>query len=179
MSLEIEKKYRLSPELANELRSRLGNVEARYIDKRFETNTIYGGGSLDLQGAILRIRVFGDKAALTFKRRVANDSDVKHQVEYESEFSDPPALAKILASLGYIPRLIYEKRRETWLFGGTEIVIDELPFGWFMEVEGDLDDIRIAEGRLGLEQLETVHETYPQLTFRLGSVANGIYEARF
>ena len=46
------------------------------------------------------------------------------------------ALEFILEALGYYPALVYEKRRETWRLGETEIVVDELPFGLFMEIEG-------------------------------------------
>ena len=49
---------------------------------------------------------------------------------------NPEAMESILDALGFMPAMIYEKRRETWRLGATEVVIDELPFGLFMEIEG-------------------------------------------
>jgi adenylate cyclase class 2 len=116
---------------------------------------------------------------LTFKKRIENASDVKEQTEHESEFADADAVAEILAELGFKPRIIYEKRRETWLFRTVEIVMDELPFGLFMEIEGSITSIKEAEMILGLEELETEQETYPRLAARLGIEKDGVLESRF
>ncbi len=68
--------------------------------------------------------------------------------------------------MGFMPALVYEKRRETWTLGKTEIVIDELPFGLFMEIEGDESGIREVEASSPSEALESLREaTYPQLTY--------------
>jgi hypothetical protein len=61
----------------------------------------------------------------------------------------------------------------------VEVVLDELPFGSFMEIEGPLTAIAEAEMLLGIEDLEVEHETYPRITARLGKLNNGIIEARF
>jgi len=179
MALEIEKKYRLSEDRVGEIRSRLKNAGAGHVGKVFEENTILGGGTLDQQPAILRIRTTDDKAILTFKRRLEDVSEIKRQIEIESEFSDPAALTEILKLLGFVPRLVYEKRRETWKLNDVEVVLDELPFGLFMEIEGEPQAIREAEDLLGIRDLETAHETYPQLTAQFGRNINGVMEARF
>jgi adenylate cyclase class 2 len=179
MAVEIEKKYRLPADRADILRLTLKDSGAEYAGKAFEENIIYGGESLDRQTAILRIRTIEDKAILTFKRRIENISDIKRQIEHESEFTNPTALMEILNLLGFVPKLIYEKRRETWSTYDTEIVIDELPFGLFMEIEGEETAIRETEVQLGINDLEAVMETYPQLTVRFGKNVDGIIEARF
>ena len=179
MAIEVEKKYRLQIDRVDGIRSEIQKIGANNAGKVFEANTIYGGGALDQQGAILRIRRINDKAILTFKRRIENVSDVKRQIEFESEFTNPAALKEILKLLGFVPTLVYEKHRETWNLNNVEIVLDELPFGLFMEIEGDLEEIRETEILLGIKDLETVHETYPQLTVQFGRNVNGIIEARF
>ena len=85
----------------------------------------------------------------------------------------------IITELGLKPVLVYEKYRDTWKFRSVEIVLDELPFGEYMEVEGSITAIKEAEILLGLEDLETEHETYPRLTARLGKRSGGVVEARF
>ena len=179
MSVEIEKKYRLTPDQAQYVEDELSAVAASFVGEDFEENTIYGGGILDEQLAILRIRRTGSKNTMTYKRRVQNISDAKHQIEHESEVSDPESVAAMFSELKFSPRIIYEKRRKTWTFKNTEIVIDELPFGLYMEIEGSITGIKEVEMILGIEDLEVENETYPRLTARLGIKKNGIVEARF
>lgn len=179
MSVEVEKKYRLTDAQVGHLEDELAAVAADFIGEEFEENTIYGGGVLDETRAILRIRTMGDRAVLTYKRRIENNSDIKHQVEHESEFSNVDELREIVLSLGFKPRLIYEKRRKSWRMREVEIVLDELPFGKFMEIEGPLTAIREAEMILGAEDLIVEHETYPRLTARLGIKTGEVIEARF
>jgi len=116
---------------------------------------------------------------LTFKRRIENQSDVKRQIEYETEISDADATDMLIRELGLQPKLVYEKRRKTWRLRKTEIVLDELPFGLFMEIEGSITAIKEAEMLLGIEDLETEHETYPRLTAQLGNRVGTVVEARF
>lgn len=179
MSLEIEKKYRLSEERRNAVIISLKEMGAAFVREDLEENTIYGGGALERNGGIVRIRKTADRSLLTFKRRLENQSDAKQQIEYETEISDADATSHIIAELELVPKLVYEKRRKTWRLCSVEIVLDELPFGLFMEIEGPITAIKEAERLLGIEDLETEHETYPSLTARMGKRAGDKIEARF
>ncbi|MFN6963101.1 MAG: class IV adenylate cyclase [Pyrinomonadaceae bacterium] len=180
MGIEIEKKYRIDAALAERVRHSLREAGAERQGEVFEENTIYRGGVLDAIGGVFRIRrIDGGRGIFTFKRRIEHASDAKTQVEHETEVADPDELAAILAEAAFEPRLVYEKRRETWSFRKVEIVIDELPFGMFMEIEGSLTGIREAELLLDLDDLEVEHETYPRLTLKLGERRENIVEARF
>jgi len=179
MSIEIENKYRLSPEQAQYVEDELAAVAANFVGEDFEENTIYGGGILDEQLAILRIRRTEKKATMTYKRRIQNDSDTKHQIEHESEISDPDSVAAMFSELGFSRRIVYEKRRKTWKLRNIEIVLDELPFGRYMEIEGSITEIKEAEMILGIEDFEVEQETYPRLTVRLGTKNDGVVETRF
>ena len=75
--------------------------------------------------------------------------------------------------------VVYEKRRETWQLGEAEIVLDELPFGWFMEIEADVDEIRRLESELALTDLAAETETYPRLAVQHGTKSGDLIEARF
>ncbi|CAN5432523.1 hypothetical protein BH18ACI3_BH18ACI3_20960 [soil metagenome] len=177
--LEIEKKYRLSEESRAATIVSLGEIGAVFLGEDSEENIIYGGDALGQGGAIVRIRKTQDRAVLTFKRRVEGQADVKQQLEYETEVSDAEAVAKILTELGLTPNLVYEKRRRTWRFREVEVVVDELPFGLYMEIEGSITGIKEAEMLLGIQDLDTEHGTYPQLTARLGKRKGEMFEARF
>jgi adenylate cyclase, class 2 len=179
MAIEIEKKYRLTDAQQEYVLSELAAAGAQFVGDDFEENIIYGGHILDEQAAILRIRRTRDRTILTYKRRIANDLPVKQQIEHESEFTDGAGLADILNSLGFEPRLVYEKRRKTWKFGTVEIVLDQLPFGQFMEIEGSITGIKEAEIVLGIEGFEVENETYPRLTARLGIQCGNVIESRF
>ena len=179
MSIEIEKKYRLTKKQREEVLSRLPAIGARRVREEFEENTLYAGETLDLERSVLRLRRVGKQGILTFKERFPSRSDIKHQREDETRVDDPEAMASILDAMGFMPALVYEKRRETWTLGKTEIVIDELPFGMFMEIEGDESGIREVEAKLAMKRLKSEEATYPQLTRKHGVEAGGVIEARF
>ncbi len=179
MSIEIEKKYRLSEEQRKFVSDALDEFGAEYEGEDFEENILYRGGALDEKNAVLRIRKIGDTAILTYKQRIQNESDIKHQIEHETPVENPHELEKIIENLGFRKKLIYEKRRKTWRFRQVEIVLDELPFGLFMEIEGSITAIKEAEMLLDIENFEVEHKTYPRLTAESG-IANGdLIEARF
>jgi adenylate cyclase class 2 len=179
MPIEIEKKYRLAKKRRPAIEKRLRELGVSPRPVEFEENTLYRGGRLQLGNCALRLRRVGARAILTFKRRPPSKSAIKHQQEDETEVANADAAHAILTALGFRPALVYEKRRTRWQLGKAEIVIDELPFGLFMEIEAKEKEIARVEALLGIEDLPAVMETYPMLTARLGKERKGIVEARF
>lgn len=179
MAIEIEKKYRITPELRDEIVEMLDEFGAEFEGEDAEENTIFGNDDLIERKAVVRIRRTQGKSILTFKQRVAGTSDAKQQTEFESAVADPDAVTKIIEAIGLRRAIVYEKRRKTYKFRNVEIVLDELPFGLFMEIEGSISAIAEAEMLLGIEDLEVVHETYPWMTMRLGTKNGDVIEARF
>ena len=179
MSIEIEKKYRLSKAQRTAVLQRLPALGAKRKGKEFEVNTLYAGAGLEVGRAILRLRRIGKRGILTYKERFPSRSGIKRQREDETAVANPDAVELILDALGFTPALVYEKRRETWTMGKTEIVIDELPFGLFMEIEGSEQGIRELECKLAIKRLRTEMATYPQLTLKHGRDLGGVIEARF
>lgn len=179
MPIEIEKKYRLTKKQKEEVLLRLPKIGASRTGEDFEVNILYTGETLDLERSVLRLRRIGSRAILTYKERFPTLSEIKHQREDETAVSDPDALEAILDALGFTPALVYEKRRETWRLGKAEIVIDELPFGLFMEIEGSEDQITKVERDLSIKGLRAETATYPQLTWKHGTNTGGVVEARF
>lgn len=110
---------------------------------------------------LLRLRQ-DTRARLTFKGPAAADvhSEAKVREEIELEVADFDGMATILTRLGFAPVQVYEKYRETYHLGDVEIVVDELPFGNFVELEGTEQAIKAAAQRIGFDWERRVLANY-------------------
>ncbi len=181
MAIEIEKKYRLDKKLLVEMAAKLRELNAVFTADVFEENYLHRGGLLDERNAVLRVRKTGDKTLLTYKEKVGTspDGDFKHKIEFETVVADVAATEHIIEKLGYRLSVVYEKHRKSWHLGNVEVVLDELPFGYYMEIEGAIEDIIEAEKLLGADRLEPELRGYPRLTAKYGKQINGVMESRF
>lgn len=179
MKIETEKKYRLSVKRLGEITDRLHELEAEFRKEVFEVNYQHRGGDMDERGATLRLRKIGDFTVLTYKEKIKTADGSKQRVEYETSVADVNAMEKIIERLGYRLTAVYEKRRKYWHLGNTEVVLDELPFGHFMEIEGTIEDIAKVEGLLGLKEIEREPRGYPRLTIKYGNTIDGVAIAKF
>ncbi|HEX8264166.1 MAG TPA: class IV adenylate cyclase [Pyrinomonadaceae bacterium] len=179
MAIEIEKKYRLTAGERETVLRRLAEIGAHFEGEDFEENTLFSGGFLNYKSAALRVRKTEKKIILTYKQRQPSESAIKRQIEYETEIGNAETIAEIFTNLGYRPALVYEKRRQTWQLKNVEVVLDELPFGLFMEIEGGQNEILEAEKLLEIENLPPVMDTYPLLTAQHGKKRGEMIEARF
>jgi adenylate cyclase, class 2 len=179
MSIETEKKYRLTKEQYEEVLQSLKELNGEFIREEFEVNLLYGGGILEDEKALLRVRKIGDKTILTYKKQIHNDLAIKQHIEHETEVANFEAIENIIKALGFQLGMVYEKRRQTWHLQNVEICLDELPFGLFMEIEGKISEIGLIEMLLELEDFEVENDTYPKLTFYRGTEKDGVIEARF
>ena len=179
MPIEIEKKYRLTSKQREEVLLRLPKIGANREGEDFEVNTLYTGATLDVSRSLLRLRRIGDRGVLTYKQSLPPRLDMKHRREEETRVDDSDAMELILEALGFTPALVYEKRRETWRLAQVEIVIDELPFGLFMEIEGSENDIREVESKLAIRRLKAETLSYPRLVLKHGADHGGVIESRF
>lgn len=152
---ETEAKYRCDDPAT--LRRRLAELAARPISWVAERNEMYDTPDARLRaaGCGLRLRVatpldsVGEaKVTLTFKgprQAVFAAQAVKRREEIELTVSSADAARGILANLGFAPRLLYEKRRESWSLRGCTVTLDELPrCGWFVEIEVEADETQPA-----------------------------------
>ena len=179
MAIEIEKKFRLDLKQFAKIAKRLEQLGAIFEGETFEENYLHRGGVLDSRYAVLRLRKTDDKTTLTYKESLKINGDVKHKIEHETQVSDVDATEEIIRSLGYRLSIVYEKRRRTWHLGHVEIVLDELPFGLYMEIEGTPRNIAWAEKRLGIKNLVAEIRGYPRLTIKYGRMKKSVMEARF
>lgn len=93
----------------------------------------------------LRIRVYGNKAEITYKDYLPRDSKIKtHCTEFETTVASYDQLTKILGALNFKKLIDVIKYRRSWDFKDTEISIDIVKdLGEFIEIEytGKLDNI--------------------------------------
>jgi adenylate cyclase class 2 len=161
--LEIEVKFYLAD--AGIIRNRIMELGARRIGRAFETNIRFedANQSLIRQKSILRLRKDA-KTRLTFKSKPClDDKEFKILKELEVEVSDFDTMKHILESIGFHKEQIYEKWRETFILNGTTLCIDTLPYGDFLEIEGEKHDIKTLSVGIGLEWDKRILTNYLQL----------------
>ncbi len=151
--LEVEVKFYV-PDLTA-VHNRLLTLGAKISKPRvYERNVRFDTADEALQQkwAILRLRQ--DTAVrLTYKGmpQHAAQSEARVREELELEVSDLETMTLILERLGYFPAQVYEKYRKTFVWKDVEIVLDEMPFGNFMELEGAEPAIKEAAAQLELD----------------------------
>ncbi len=135
----------------------------------FERNVCYDdeAQSLLAKGALLRLRQ--DSAIrLTYKgmppTETGHSAGAKVREEIEMVVSDANSAEILLNRLGFTPKISYEKYRETFQLDAVEIVLDELPYGNFVELEAaDETAIRAACDRLQLDWAQRITSNYLRL----------------
>lgn len=155
----------------------LAKIEARLVElgaplvqeRVHETNLRFDtpNRSLRNEGKVLRLR--HDQAAkMTFKSDTRLEDGVLSRKEIEFEVQSFEAAQELIESLGYEIVLFYEKYRRTYDYQGLHIMLDELPYGDFVEIEGqDTHAIRDAAERLGLNWNAAVPSSYGALFERV------------
>ena len=134
--------------------------------RRFERNAVFDTPerSLRARGELVRLRQ-ADRIVLTWKRPLEGPvhAGVKAMDEVETTVGDFEAMRQVLHGLGYQEALWYEKCREQWILGQALVCLDLLPFGEFVEIEGDPAVIAKAADCLGLDMARASALTYHDL----------------
>ena len=119
--------------------------------------------SLKSNKTFLRVRS-GDQNVITLKRRIDGGEleakGFKEREELETEIGDIEKVRQIINILGFTREWIMEKYRTDYRLGEVIISLDRLPFGIFVEVEGEPTDIEMAIQKLGLTEVARSIETY-------------------
>jgi adenylate cyclase, class 2 len=143
-------------------------------ERVFESNLRFDNPARELTAASSALRLRMDRVArLTFKGPPREGAEVNERVEIEFTVSDFGAARRFLNALGYEVSAIYEKYRTTYNLRDLEVVLDELPYGSFVEIEGPgAGAIRLAAEELGLRWETRSSDSYLALFDRLR--ANGL-----
>ncbi len=159
--IEIEAKFYLR-HLADARRRVLAAGGRLVSPRHLERNERYDtpDGRLSAAGEVLRLRI-GERVLLTYKAALDNP---ERRREIEVEAGDAAAARALIQALGFRLVVVYEKYRETFGLEETLVMLDELPFGCFVEVEGASGEaVSSASRRIGLEWARRVPSSYVDL----------------
>jgi adenylate cyclase class 2 len=159
--LEIEVKFQVLDQDA--FLKRLGDLGAvctqeriLEINLRFDTSD----GRLRAAHQVLRLRK-DNRVRMTYKGPAEESQTVAVRPEIEFTVSDFESARKFLEALGYVISVVYEKYRTSFEVEGAEISLDEMPFGFFCEIEGrDASQIEYMASQLGLEWGKRITDSY-------------------
>jgi adenylate cyclase, class 2 len=149
-----------------QIRKSLASLDARLIQPRvMELNLRFDlpDASLRAEGRVLRLRR-DTEARLTYKGGGKNIRGILSREEIEFVVEDFEKAKKFLEALGYQQIFYYEKYRTTYELDETWIMLDELPYGTFVEIEGKAEEtIQALSHRLNLNWEATIERSYSAL----------------
>lgn len=168
---EIEAKFYVNN--LGKILTRLHELEARLIQPRIlETNIRFDlpDASLRTERRVLRLRQ-DTEARLTYKDPSQNEQGVLSRREIEFIVEDFDKAKLFLEALGYQSIFYYEKYRTTYIVQTSEVsvhvMLDELPYGNFVEIEGEtLESIRAVVGKLNLKWDTAIGKSYSALFYQ-------------
>ena len=149
--LETEVKFYLSN--VESMRERICKLGAQSQGRFFERNLRFEDErkTLKHKKSLLRLRQ-DQKTTLTFKSTPPQyDNQFKILKELEVEVNDFATMNRILEALGFNCDQIYEKWRETLVLKRTLFCLDSMPYGNFLEIEGQGKEIKESASCLGLQ----------------------------
>ena len=163
---EIEAKFHVQNLRKIELR--LLELKAQLIQPRVhEVNLRFDRPDGELRNSfrVLRLRQ-DDIARFTFKGpSVEKDGGILSRQEIEFEVGNFESAKQFLEAIGFQVVVFYEKFRTTYEFNNTHIMLDELPYGSFIEIEG--------------ENAETIHSIANMLGLNWDAMVKAGYHALF
>jgi adenylate cyclase class 2 len=126
------------------------------INLRFDTP----GGELTREMRVLRLRQ-DSQVRMTYKGPGSLEGGARLRQELEFKVSSFETAKALLEALGFQVVVMYEKYRTTYQLGAVEVTLDEMPYGYFAEVEGpDGESIQEAARRLGLDWETRILDSY-------------------
>jgi len=165
---EIEAKYYVQD--LKKIEVCLQDLGAHLIQPRvLETNIRFDlpDGGLRSEGRVLRLRQ-DTETRLTYKSPSIRAQGVSNRTEIEFVVEDFEKAKLFLEALGYRKLLQYDKYRTTYTFTNSHIMLDELPYGNFAEIEGeDVAAIHAISMKLKLNINNSISASYSALFERL------------
>ena len=140
------------------------------VNLRFDTPQ----GDLSRAHRVLRLRQ-DEKVRLTYKSpAAASQQEVSSRQEIEFEADSFENARLFLEALGYEVMVSYEKFRATYQLNTVQIMLDEMPFGNFIEIEGpDPHSIQTVAAVLHLNWQARCLQSYMML-FEQAQASRGI-----
>jgi adenylate cyclase, class 2 len=163
-SQEIEAKFYMLH--LDQIITRLQGLGAHLIQPRIlETNIRFDlpDGSLRSKGQVLRLRQ-DTESRLTFKGAGKNTDGIQVREEIEFIVEDFEKARRFISALGYQKIMIYEKFRTTYELDHVLIMLDELPYGNFLEIEAETKKkVRKMAERIDIDWEQAIPNSYAGL----------------
>jgi adenylate cyclase class IV len=161
MKKEIEVKIELTQEEFNTITGSLSGFHLERTFGYFKENF-----SNIKKGIFPRIKYIegqNKEIILTVKRKTKDNAHFFEREEMEvkiQEGEDVEILREILKSLGFNKEIIFEKKRKNVLKDDIIISFDELPFGFFVEFEGEPEAINKYLNEFNLSDRPRITRAY-------------------
>jgi adenylate cyclase, class 2 len=162
-----------------EIEIHLQALGARLLEARvLETNIRFDLPDARLQSERRVLRLRRDtETRLTYKSASTNEQGVLSRTEIECTVDDFEKAKQFLEALDYQPIFYYEKYRTTYLLqpseGSIHIMLDELPYGNFVEIEGaTIESIRRISDALHLNWKAAIGTSYIALFKHVSKTLN-------
>ena len=170
------------------VKARLQSVGANLIQTRtHELNLRFDtpGGGFAREGRVLRLRQ-DEAIRLTYKdgTQLKDGALIRREIEFSVDSF--VSARQFLEALGYEIVFIYEKYRTTYALQkiasdafkdlrnfGSHIMLDELPYGNFIEIEGDFNELKPIARTLDLKWDAAIPASYHSL-FDRGSKSRNL-----
>ncbi len=135
-------------------------IQSRILEQNYRFDTV--DGELTRSGRVLRLRR-DNEVRLTYKGPGRRESGVLSRRELEIGVTSLELARDLLLALGYDVVFFYEKYRTIYSFNSVEFMLDELPYGNFVEIEGETAAIGPAALALGLRWEASIPSSYHDL----------------
>jgi adenylate cyclase, class 2 len=132
------------------------------INLRFDTP----GADLARERRVLRLRQDAS-VRMTYKDGTKIVDGAQTRREIEVRVADMDSARRFLEALGYIVAFQYEKYRTTYELDGAQVMLDEVPYGNFVEIEGPLETLKPFTQKLHLDWGAAIPATYHELFGRV------------
>jgi adenylate cyclase class 2 len=159
--MEYEAKFQLAH--FAEIRKRILGRGGRLLQERMlERNLRFDDSSDSLTSSHQVLRLRQDReVTMTYKRGVER---FETRIEIEIQVDDFDKARTFLEALGYQVVHEYEKYRETFAVDSVNVMLDELPFGYFVEIEAStLEAVQSEAVDLGFNWETRVQIPYLEL----------------
>lgn len=141
--------------------------------RSYEVNLRFDTPDKKLQQAAQVLRLRRDsKGWVTYKGPGQEQDGVISRQEIEIEVDAFETTRQLLEVLGFEVVFIYEKYRTVYTFGGCQVMLDELPYGCFVEIEGEPTGIRPVARKLLLNWQASIPASYHALFERLAQTCH-------
>ena len=167
---ETEVKFHISD--LDKLAAQLEDLGAQLTSSRtHEHNLRFDTPAEDIRkdGCVLRLRR-DIESRLTFKSPSTKEKGVLSREEIEFTVGDFDTARRFIEALGYQAIAVYEKYRTVYRLNNFYFMLDEMPYGNFLEIEGvDVESIQAMASQLKLDWDASVDMGYLGLFYYLCS----------